>query len=62
VLEHVAQRGWLRQDVPFDDLVEAFCVLTCVETYVRFVERDGRSPEQYTAFVARTIRETILTA
>lgn len=51
VLDHVARRGWLRQDVPVDDLVE---------TYVRFVERDGRSPQQYTAFAARTIRETIL--
>lgn len=60
VLDHIAQRGWLRQDVPLDDLVEASCVITGVETYVRFVERDGRSPEQYSAFVARTIRETIL--
>ena len=34
VLRYVAERGWLRLDVPFDDLVEAFCVITCVETYV----------------------------
>lgn len=60
VLDHIARRGWLRQDVPVDDLVEAFCVITSVDAYVRFVERDGRSPEQYSAFVARTIRETIL--
>ena len=37
VLRYVAERGWLRPDVPFDDLVEAFCVITCVETYARFV-------------------------
>ena len=60
VLDHIARSGWLRQDVPVDDLVEAFCVITSVDAYVRFVERDGRSPERYSAFVARTIRDTIL--
>jgi AcrR family transcriptional regulator len=61
VLQHVDDRGWLRRDVPFDDLVEAFCVITSAETYVRFVQHDRQSPEAYTAFVARTVRETILT-
>jgi AcrR family transcriptional regulator len=59
VLRWVDDRGWLRQDVPFDDLVEAVCIITCVETYVRFVEQDGRSPDRYSAFVARTVRETV---
>ena len=63
-VEHVfhafAERGWLRVDVPFDDLVEAFCVITSVETYVRFVRLDGKPDDAYTAFVARTVRETIL--
>ena len=59
LLRWVDDSGWLRRDVPFDDLVEAVCVITCVETYVRFVEQDGRSPEQYCAFVARTVRETV---
>lgn len=61
VLHYVDDRGWLRRDVPFDDVVEALCVITCVETYVRFVRHDGKSPEEYKAFVARTVRETILT-
>jgi AcrR family transcriptional regulator len=60
VLRYVDDRGWLRRDVPFDDLVEAFCVVTCVETYVRFVRHDGRSEDRYRSFVARTIRETVL--
>jgi AcrR family transcriptional regulator len=60
VLRVVAERGWLRTDVPFDDLVEAFCVIISVEGYVRFVRLDGRSPEQYKAFLTRTIRDTIL--
>ncbi|GAA0899822.1 TetR/AcrR family transcriptional regulator [Virgisporangium aurantiacum] len=60
VLRVVAERGWLRTDVPFDDLVEAFCVIISVETYVRFVRLDGRSPGQYKAFLTRTVRDTIL--
>jgi hypothetical protein len=59
VLRCCDDRGWLRRDVPFDDLVEAACIITSVETYVRFVEQDGRSPDQYRAFVARTVRETV---
>lgn len=59
VLRWVDGRGWLRRDVPFDDLVETACIVTCVETYVRFVEEDGRSPDQYCAFVTRTVRETV---
>ncbi|MDQ7907442.1 TetR/AcrR family transcriptional regulator [Phytohabitans sp. ZYX-F-186] len=60
VLRVVAERGWLRADVPFDDLVEACCVITSVESYVRFVRLDGKSPEEYKAFVTRTVRDSIL--
>jgi AcrR family transcriptional regulator len=60
VLRLVAERDWLRTDVPFDDLVEAFCVITSVESYVRVVRFDGKSPEDYKAFVARTVRDTLL--
>ena len=60
ILRYIDTHGWLRGDVPFDDLVEAFCILTCVETFVRFVQQDGKSPDEYQAFVARTVRETIL--
>lgn len=60
ILAVVAERGWLRTDVPFDDLVEAHCVLTSIESYVRFVHLDGKSREQYAAFVTRTIRDSIL--
>lgn len=60
VLGVLAERGWLRTDVPFDDLVEACCVITSVESYVRFVRLDGKSPEGYKAFITRTIRDTVL--
>jgi AcrR family transcriptional regulator len=60
ILRAAGQRGWLRTDVPFDDLVEAFCVITSIESYVRFVHLDGKSHEQYKTIIARTIRDTIL--
>jgi AcrR family transcriptional regulator len=60
VLGVLRERGWLRDDVPFDELVEAFCVVTSVESYVRFVLVDRRPVHAYRAFVSRTIRETIL--
>lgn len=60
VLRVIAERGWLRTDVPFDELVEACCVITSVESYVRFVRLDGKSPEEYKAFVTRTVRDTVL--
>lgn len=60
VLRVAADHDWLRTDVPFDDLVEAVCVITSVETYVRFVHLDRKSHEEYQAFVARTVRDTIL--
>jgi hypothetical protein len=59
VLRYVDDRGWIRDDMPFDDLVEAFRAITCLETYVRFVQHDGKTPDQYKAFVTRTVRETI---
>ena len=60
ILRYVDQRGWLRQDVPFDDLVETVCIITCVETYTRFVLQDRKSEEEYQAFVTRMMRETVL--
>ncbi len=60
VLRILAERGWLRTDVPFDDLVEAMCVITSVETYVRFVRIDGKSHRKYKAFITRTVRDTLL--
>ena len=55
----VDQRGWLRGDVR-STLVEAVCILTSVETYVRFVQLDGKSVDSYKAFVARALRDTVL--
>ena len=59
-LRYTADRGWLRQDVPFDALVEAFCVITSVESYARFVLLDGKDKDEYRAFVARTLRASVM--
>jgi AcrR family transcriptional regulator len=59
VLRYVDERGWLRADVPFDDLVETVCIITSVETYARFVQVDGKSRADYSAFVSRMMRETV---
>lgn len=62
VLRYVDERGWLRRDIAFDDLVEAFCVITSPESYVRFVRHDGKTADEYRDFVTRTVRATILTS
>lgn len=60
VLGAVADRGWLRTDVAFDELVESAAVITSVEAYVRVVRLDGKSHEEYTTFVARAVRDLVL--
>jgi AcrR family transcriptional regulator len=61
VLSYADERGWLRRDVSFDELVEAVCIVTAPEGYVRFVDFDGRSEAAYKTFVARTLRDSVLT-
>ena len=60
VLRVIDERGWLRGDVEFDELVEAVCIVTSVEAYVRFVQLDGKPVDAYKAFVARALRDTVL--
>ena len=58
-LHFVEDRGWLRDDVPFDALVQAMCIITSVESYVRFTLLDGRTSDEYRAFVTRTVRLSV---
>jgi AcrR family transcriptional regulator len=53
-------RGWLRDDVPFDELVTTTAVLGGVETYLRLVHREGWSVEAYRAWTRRMLVETAL--
>jgi len=59
LLEVFADRGWLRGDVPFDELVETTAVLCSVETYLRIVHRDGWSITAYQAWCRRLLAETV---
>jgi AcrR family transcriptional regulator len=52
-------RGWLRSDVPFDELVETVAVVSSVDTYLRITYRDGWSVAAYKSWLRRMLAETI---
>lgn len=62
VLALFSDRGWLRDDIPFDELVETAAVVCSVETYLRMVHRDGWSAEAYQAWCRRMLAETVFVA
>jgi len=62
VLEVFRDRGWLRDDVPSDELVETAAVLCSVEIYLRMVHRDGWSVDAYQAWCRRMLAETVFLA
>jgi AcrR family transcriptional regulator len=62
VLEVFRDRGWLRVDVPFDELVETSALLCSVEIYLRMVHRDGWSVDAYQAWCRRMLAETVFPA
>ena len=59
VLVVYRDRGWLRDDVPFDELVETTAVLCSVETYLRMTHRDGWSVDAYQTWCRRMLAETV---
>jgi AcrR family transcriptional regulator len=52
-------RGWLRDDIPFDDLIETTAVLTSPETYQRIVHHGGLTVEAYQKWLLRMLNETV---
>ncbi|MGO9507727.1 MAG: hypothetical protein ACLPXZ_10405 [Mycobacterium sp.] len=52
-------RGWLRSDVPFDELVETAAVVCSVDTYLRITHYDGWSVAAYKSWLRRMLAETI---
>lgn len=63
VMEVFQRRGWLRNDVPFDELVETAAVLVfSAETYHRMTHRDGWSSEAYRGWCRRMLAETVFAA
>ena len=62
VLDVFLERGWLRDDVPFDELVETAAVLCSVEIYLRMVHGDRWSVDAYRAWLRRMLAETVFLA
>jgi hypothetical protein len=60
VLGAFRDRGWLREDVAFDELVETTAILFSVDTYLRIVHRDGWNVDAYLAWCRRMLAETVL--
>jgi AcrR family transcriptional regulator len=55
-------RGWLREDVSFDELVETAAVISSVDTYLRITHRDGWTVTRYRAWLRRMLAETVFAA
>jgi AcrR family transcriptional regulator len=58
ILNVYRDRGWLREDVPFDEIVETTAVLVSVEIYLQ-ITRDGRRVTAYRTWLRRMLAETV---
>lgn len=61
MLELLAERGWLRDDVEFESALDTWCVIASVEAYVRLVVVTGRSHDEYRAWLEQAMRDLLLT-
>jgi len=59
MLDVFHDRGWLRADVSFDELLETMVVVCSVETYLRITHRDGLSVDTYRRWCRRMLAETV---
>jgi AcrR family transcriptional regulator len=59
LLDVYRDRGWLREDVSFDELVETTVVLASVETYLQITHRAGWSVSAYRTWLQRMLAETV---
>jgi AcrR family transcriptional regulator len=62
LLDVCRDRGWLRDDIPFDELVETAAVLASPETYQRIVHHDGLGVDAYQRWLRRMVIETVFSA
>lgn len=58
ILNVYRDRGWLREDMPFDEIVETTAVLVSVQTYLQ-ITRDGRRVAPYRTWLRRMLAETV---
>ena len=59
VLEIYRDNGWVRSDVPFDELVETVAVLISVDNYLLITKHGGWSTDRYAAWLRRMLTETV---
>lgn len=52
-------RGWIRDDVPFEDLVATVAVLSGIDTYLHLTHREGWTVPRYRSWLRRILAETI---
>ncbi|WP_139331228.1 TetR/AcrR family transcriptional regulator [Mycobacterium sp. IS-1264] len=62
VLDVCRDRGWLRVDIPFDEIVETGAVLCSVDTYLRMTHHDGWSVKAYRGWLRRMLAETVFSS
>lgn len=60
VLEVWRSRGWLRDDMEFEDLVDRSALAGSVEVYDRFVRLGGRTADEYQAMIAGVLADLLL--
>lgn len=58
LLEVCDERGWLRDDLAFDELVATAVVIAGVDTYLRLVGREGWTVDAYRSWFRRVLAET----
>jgi AcrR family transcriptional regulator len=59
LLEVCRDRGWLRDDIPFDELVETVAVIASIDTFIRMTRRDGWTVAAYRAWFRRMLDEGV---
>lgn len=59
VLTVCRDRGWLRSDVAFDELVETAAILFSIDTFTRMTQHDGWTVARYEAWCRRMAAETV---
>ena len=59
LLEVCRDRGWLRDDIPFDELVETAVVIASIDTFIRMTHRDGWTVDAYRAWFRRMLDEVV---
>jgi len=59
VMGVLRDRGWLRRDVGFEELVETSAIISSLDTFLRMTDLDGWTASQYKAWCRRMYCETV---